>query len=219
MLMREIPRRRSVPLLFHADTAHAAKRRGIVCLAIALWCASPVPGSSQAVVVDVRGIVRVGNRPEPDAVIWLDAPNDRGPRSEKRFVLDQRNAAFFPRVLAVRAGTTVDLPNNDRVFHNVFSFHDSKRFDLGLYPVGTTRQVMFDKPGLSRIFCNIHPNMVAYVKVLDSPYFAVSDREGRFTIAAVPPGTYTYHAWRPGRKDLTGSSALPPGKDLDLEWR
>jgi hypothetical protein len=122
-------------------------------------------------------------------------------------------------VLAVRAGTTVDLPNNDRVFHNVFSFHDGKRFDLGLYPVGTSRQVRFDEPGLSRVFCNIHPNMSAYVKVVDSPYFAVSDREGRFTIASVPRGTYTYHAWRPGRPELTGSSPLTPATVLDLQWR
>jgi hypothetical protein len=79
--------------------------------------------------------------------------------------------------------------------------------------------VRFDKPGLSRIFCNIHPNMAAYVKVVDSPYFAVSDRQGRFTIASVRPGTYTYHAWRPGRTELTGTSTLAAGTVLDLQWR
>ena len=63
----------------------------------------------------------------------------------------------------MRVGTTVDFPNNDRVFHNVFSFRDGKRFDLGMYPIGTLRRVTFDKPGLSRLFCNIHPNMAAYV--------------------------------------------------------
>jgi len=152
-------------------------------------------------------------------VVWLEAPNGPPSPSGKPIVLDQRNFTFFPHVLAVRVGTTVDLPNNDRVFHNVFSFHDGKRFDLGLYPVGTSRQVRFDKPGVNRVFCNIHPNMAAYVKVVDSPYFAVSDRDGRFTISSVPQGTYTYHAWRPGREELTGSSPLTPATVLDLQWR
>ena len=91
-----------------------------------------------------------------------------------------------PHVLAVRVGTVVEFPNNDRVFHNVFSFHDGKQFDLGLYPVGTMRRVTFDHPGLSRIFCNIHPNMGAHVMVVDTPYFTVSDDDGRFTIAGDP---------------------------------
>jgi plastocyanin len=186
---------------------------------VALWSASAIFGSATARTFDLRGTVSAGGRPEPDAVVWLDAPDADGPRSDTPVVLDQRSLSFFPRVLAVRAGTTVDLPNNDRVFHNVFSFHDGKRFDLGVYPVGMTKQVRFDKPGLSRIFCNIHPNMAAYVKAVDSPYFAVSDRDGRFTIAAVPEGTYSYHAWRPGRQDLTGSATLNADSLLALQWR
>jgi hypothetical protein len=96
------------------------------------------------------------------------------------------------------------------VFHNVFSFHDGKKFDLGLYPVGTVKQVTFDHPGLSRIFCNIHPNMAAYVMAVETPYFSVSDDEGRFTIASLPPGAYTYHAWRSGGTDLTGRPCSTP---------
>jgi len=125
-------------------------------------------------------------------------------------VLDQRNLSFTPRVLAVPVGTMVEFPNNDRVFHNVFSFRDGKRFDLGLYLVGSSRQVAFDKPGLSRIYCNIHPNMAAYVMAVDSPYFAVSDRAGTFRIAAVPTGTYRYYAWRLGAEQLTGTWSRPP---------
>ena len=97
------------------------------------------------------------------------------------------------------------FPNNDKVFHNVFSFRDGKKFDLGMYPKGVTKPIVFDKPGLARLFCNIHPNMAAYVMAVDSPYFAVTDENGAFTIAGVPPGTYTYHAWRPGGQALTGS--------------
>ena len=167
---------------------------------------------------ELAGSVRVGERPESRAVVWLDAPNNQAPPQTKKVVLDQRNLTFYPHVLAVRVGTTVDLPNNDRVFHNVFSFHDGKRFDLGLYPVGTARQVLFDHAGLSRIFCNIHQNMAAYVMVLATPYFSVSDEQGRFTIASVLPGSYTYHAWRPGGTELTGSAALEAGKPLDIRW-
>ena len=135
-----------------------------------------------------------------------------------RIVLDQRNLAFSPHVLVVRVGTVVDFPNNDRVFHNVFSFRDGKRFDLGMYPVGTVRQVRFDKPGLSRIFCNIHPQMAAYVVVVDTPYFASADRNGAFSIAEVPAGTYTYRAWRPGGPTLTGSFASGSGTPLNVKW-
>jgi len=76
----------------------------------------------------------------------------------------------------VQGGTKIEFPNNDRVFHNVFSFRDGKRFDLGLYPVGAVKTIPFDRPGLSRVFCNIHPGMAAYIMVVDTPVFAVSDR-------------------------------------------
>jgi plastocyanin len=167
---------------------------------------------------DLVGTVHVGERLEALAVVWLDAPNSLVPRQTEKVVLDQRNSTFYPHVLAVRVGTTVDLPNNDRVFHNVFSFRDGKRFDLGLYPVRTVRHVTFDHPGLSRIFCNIHQNMAAFVMAVDTPYFGVSDGQGRFTIASVLPGSYTYHAWRPGGTELTGSAAIEAGKSLEVRW-
>jgi hypothetical protein len=132
--------------------------------------------------------------------------------------LDQRNLSFSPHVLAVRVGAWVDFPNNDRVFHNVFSFRDGKKFDLGLYPVGVQKPVQFDKPGLSRIFCNIHPNMAAYVLAVDSPYFGVADARGAFTIPLVPAGTFTYHAWRPGGPDLAGKVTIDAGRPLEINW-
>jgi plastocyanin len=163
-------------------------------------------------------MAREGDRPAADTVVWLDAPNAPARPGTERAVLDQRNLSFSPHVLVVRTGTTVDFPNNDRVFHNVFSFRDGKRFDLGMYPVGALLHVTFDRPGLSRIFCNIHPNMAAYVLTVDSPYFARADESGAFTIAAVPAGRYTYHAWRPGAtKDLTGSWTSTDGPIL-IVW-
>lgn len=167
--------------------------------------------------VDLRGTARAGERPLPDAVVWLDAPN-APPMPAARAVLDQRSLTFSPHVLAVRVGTRVEFPNHDRVLHNVFSFHDGARFDLGLYPVEATKYVRFDSPGLSRIFCNIHANMTAYVLAVDSPYFAVTGRTGEFSIAAVPPGSYTYHAWRPGGTDLTGRLTVPGDSPLEVRW-
>ena len=161
---------------------------------------------------DLQGTARAGDHPASDTVVWLDAPNAPPPAAPPHALLDQRNLAFIPRVLVIRTGTLVDFPNNDRVFHNVFSFRDGKRFDLGLYPVGSKKRVLFDRAGLSRIFCNIHPNMAAYVMTVDSPYFARADESGAFTIPAVPAGTYKYHAWRPGAPaELTGSVATAGG--------
>jgi plastocyanin len=180
--------------------------------------ASVANGSPGSAVVDLHGTARSGDRPEPRAIVWLDATDTAAPVAPAKPRLDQRNLDFSPRILAVRVGTVVDFPNNDRVFHNVFSFHDGKRFDLGLYPVGTVKHVKFDHPGLSRIFCNIHPNMAAYVMVVDTPHYSVSDTDGRFTIEGVGRGSYTYHAWRPGGPELTGSAVVEAGRSLDLRW-
>ena len=167
---------------------------------------------------DVRGSARSGTRREANAVVWLDAPNAAKTPQATRVVLDQKNLTFSPHVLAIRVGTVIDFPNNDRVFHNVFSFRDGKRFDLGMYPVGTMKRVTFDQPGLSRVFCNIHPQMAAYVLAVDTPYFTAADETGAFTMAGVPAGTYTYWAWRPGGPTLTGSFAPDTGKTLDVQW-
>ena len=166
----------------------------------------------------VRGRVLTGGRPAANVVVWFEAP--AAPRlPAQKVTLDQRNLKFSPQVLAVRVGTEVNFPNNDRVFHNVFSFHHGKVFDLGLYPVGDSKVVRFDKPGLSRIFCNIHPNMAAYVFAVDSPYFAVSDNAGAFVLPAVPAGRYTYHAWRSGAPEASGEWAVTAeGGLLSIEW-
>ena len=104
-----------------------------------LFCAgllAVLVAGRQAPGVDVAGTAAVRGKPVADAVVWLDAPERARTAIDPNVVLDQRNLTFSPRVLAVRVGTTSKFPNNDRVFHNVFSFHDGKKFDLGLYPVG-----------------------------------------------------------------------------------
>jgi plastocyanin len=181
--------------------------------AIVWFAAAPVLGA------DLSGTVEVSGRPAQVAVVWLDAANAPSESQTSRVVLDQRNLTFFPHVLAVRVGTTVDFPNSDKVFHNVFSFRDGgRKFDLGMYPKGTSKRIAFDKPGLARLFCNIHPNMAAYVMAVNTPYFAVSNEQGAFTIPDVPPGTYTYHAWRPGGQPLSGSITVGGAQPLAIRW-
>ena len=185
------------------------------CLVAALSLTRADAGAPE---FNLHGTAHAGGRSLPNAIVWLEAPNPPGSASGK-VVLDQRNLSFSPHVLAVRMGTTVEFPNNDRVFHNVFSFRDGKRFDLGMYPVGALRHVTFDKPGLSRIYCNIHPNMAAYVIAVDTPYFAVSDESGAFTIASVVARRYSYHAWRAGAVELTGTWSPAGDAPLTVDWR
>jgi hypothetical protein len=109
--------------------------------------------------------------------------------------LVQRNKTFEPHVLIVRLGTMVEFPNQDPFFHNIFSLYDGRRFDLGLYESGTKRSVKFDRPGVSFLFCNIHAEMSAVVLSVDTPYFALSDRNGNVAIRNVPDGRYEMHVW------------------------
>jgi plastocyanin len=115
--------------------------------------------------------------------------------------LVQRNKSFDPHLLVVPVGSVVAFPNHDPFFHNVFSLFEGKRFDLGLYEAGSTRDVHFDKPGISYIFCNIHPEMSAVVVALDTPYYGISDRQGQVVIGGVPMGKYVLRMWH--------ESALP----------
>ena len=134
-------------------------------------------------------------------VVWLrpvdhsKKPSDAPANPNHKPQLVQKNKSFEPHLLVVEVGTVVDFPNHDPFFHNVFSLFEGKRFDLGLYEAGATNSVRFDKAGISFLFCNIHPEMSAVVVAVDSPYFGISDRSGRVTIAKVPDGRYEMHAW------------------------
>jgi hypothetical protein len=112
--------------------------------------------------------------------------------------LVQKNKSFQPHILVVRVGSMVEFPNRDPFFHNVFSLFEGKRFDLGLYEAGSTRKVLFDKPGISYIFCNIHAEMSAVVIALNTPYYGISDRKGQIVIPGVVPGKYTVRLWYEG---------------------
>jgi plastocyanin len=137
----------------------------------------------------------------PPAVIWL-APVDGQPAppldTSRKFTLLQKNKEFTPHLLVVPVGSVVQFPNEDPFFHNVFSLFDGRRFDLGLYEAGSTREVTFGRVGVSYIFCNIHPEMSAVVIALSTPYFAAADSHGLFRVPGVPPGEYQLQVWVQG---------------------
>jgi len=193
-------------------------RTARVALALAVVVALAGPRAAAAPEPEaLNGRAIAGGKPVADVAVWLDAPSAPRPR-ERRFVVHQRNMQFEPRVLAAPVGSTVDLPNNDRVFHNVFSFTNGKPFDLGLYPTGASKRITLDRPAVNRLYCNIHPHMAAYIVAVDSPYYATSDRAGSFTMAEVPAGRYTYHAWRSGAETLSATVTVGDGQPLEVSW-
>lgn len=124
-------------------------------------------------------------------------------------VLDQHHEAFDPYVVAITAGSSVLFPNHDVTFHNVFSLSKAKRFDLGRYPSGASKSVRFDRPGVVRVFCDIHSHMSAFILVFAHPYFATTDSDGRYRIEGVPPGDYQLSIWNDGETRATHKLHVP----------
>ena len=133
-------------------------------------------------------------------------------------VMDQRNETFVPHVLAIATGTTVDFPNSDKFYHNVFSLSKPRPFDLGRYAAGNSRPVRFDRPGIVRVFCDIHSHMNAYILVFGHPFFAMTDAEGRYRIENVPPGSYGVIAWNEGTSSDTRPVTVPDGGAAELDF-
>ena len=195
---------------------------GVVCLAAAVLAASARHGLSAARPGVIRGRVElrrvappVERRPSvgelgtparrdlPDrlkSVVYLEsAPRGAFEQNETgHAMMDQRNETFVPYVLAITVGTTVDFTNSDRTYHNVFSLSKPRRFDLGRYAAGQSKSVRFDRPGVVRVFCEIHSHMSAFILVFNHRFFATTDADGRYRIDNVPPGAYTIVAWNDG---------------------
>ena len=133
-----------------------------------------------------------------DFVVYLDQPmpGAKFPPPEQPAVVQQKDATFVPHVLPILVGTTVSWPNQDDIFHNVFSMSQTKSFDLGLYSADQpAKRVTFDQPGQVDVFCAIHTKMRCIVLVLTNPYFALADSKGRVTIKIIPAGVYKVRAW------------------------
>ena len=133
-------------------------------------------------------------------------------------VMDQHNETFVPHVVAIMTGTTVDFPNSDKFYHNVFSLSKTRLFDLGRYAAGNSRSVRFDRAGIVRVFCDIHSHMNAYVLVFSHPFFAMTGAEGRYRIENVPPGTYGVIAWNEGTSSETRPITVPDGGVGELDF-
>jgi plastocyanin len=159
----------------------------------------------------ISGTVKAkGLRTPANVLVYLtEAPPVSGDLSGVKFVMDQRNLEFVPHVLPILVGSAVEFPNNDKVEHNVFSMSRTRQFNLGSYKTGESKTVVFDKPGIVELRCDVHAEMAAYILVLKNPYFALTDEKGRFEI---PDSGYL------NRIGLNGVEGLPPGKYFVKTW-
>ena len=172
------------------------------------------------------GVSELGTRTARDvsdrlqSVVYLEtAPRGAFETNEGgHAVMDQHNETFVPHVLAVMTGTTVDFPNSDKFYHNVFSLSKVAKFDLGRYAAGRSRPVRFDRPGIVRVFCDIHSHMSAFILVFSHPFFAMTGEEGRYRIDDIPPGTYTVIAWNEGTSSDPKPATVPDGGIAELDF-
>src|SRR5438552_437487 len=152
------------------------------------------------------------------AVVYLDGSFPK-PKSSPMKQIAQKDLAFLPSLLPVQVGTRVEFPNLDDTYHNIFSYSPVKRFDLGRYrpeerPIPS---VMFDKPGLVILRCDIHEHMRGLILVLNTPYFVMSDTAGRFRLDKLPAGRYTLKAWMDSRTTREKSIDLKEGQTLHVD--
>ncbi len=196
---------------------HKNTLRSLQLVVITVLSSSPsrVPAAATG---DVVGVVRVnkpgGSTADPSGVVvYLESvPGALPPPAERAHPqVRQRDLQFTPALTVVVQGTTVDFPNDDKVFHNVFSFSEAAKFDLGLYKSGTSKSVTFRQPGVVNLYCNIHPEMISKIKVLATTYYAVVGKDGSFRIPNVPPGTYPLVAWQSFGPEYRGQVTVVGG--------
>lgn len=181
-------------------------KRALIWGIVSLWLFLPghlLSGSVEDPTGIVKGTVTIGGRATSDALVSVEGLSDDRIKAQllklktKRFVMDQREVKFIPRVLAVPVGSTVDFLNSDRTFHNVFSTSEAKKFDLGLYSPGRSRSVTFDNPGVVKILCHVHPHMEAFIVVKEHPSFGFTDGRGNYQLENVPLGKFRLEIWHP----------------------
>jgi plastocyanin len=151
--------------------------------------------ASTAEAAVIKGVVEGGKRiKKSPVVVYLAEATGEFKKLDANPTLDQRNMTFIPHVLPVQTGTTVDFLNNDEVKHNVFS-PDHEKYNLGTWPKGAIKQYTFTTKGVYTQLCNVHPEMESFIVALDTPYYALTDKEGNFELQGVPPGNYTIKVW------------------------
>ncbi len=200
----------------------------VTCVTLAMGALLLVIGVRVAAAanVDLRVVDKNGSGVS-DVVVVANAATSahasNAKASGKNAVMDQQSRKFVPQVLVVQTGTVVAFPNNDTVSHQVYSFSPARSFQLPLYKGEAHTPITFDKPGLVVLGCNIHDEMVGYVYVTDSPYFARTDADGRAQIRDVPSGKYRFDVWGPRVADTHDSLArdftVTDVAAVPIEWR
>ena len=181
---------------------------------------APAQSSDVSVSLTVDGLSRHAS--PADGAIWLVPQGPVPPRPDGKtadippqsYQLLQKGKEFHPHLLVVRVGSSIDFPNMDPFFHNVFSLFEGKRFDLGLYEAGSRRTVRFDREGVSYIFCNIHPEMGAVVISLRTPYFATIGKDRTAVIHDVPDGDYVLKSWS---ENATAASLRAAERNVEIK--
>jgi len=151
-----------------------------------------------------------------NVVVYLKGVKSKAPLSVSHQEISQEHESFVPRVVAVTRGSTIDFPNADPYFHNVFSLSSALTFDLGRYPMGRSKSATLTNAGLVKVYCHIHSHMSASILVLDHPYFAMPDVDGSFTIPDVPPGTYTIVGWHERIGERASVVSVKPGASSSI---
>jgi plastocyanin len=186
---------------------------------VAFIAAPAAAGTLHVKVVDDRGepIERVAIYAVPTKPSAATSPT-APPLETPPATMDQAHNAFVPHVLIVQAGSSVLFPNNDVVSHHVYSFSEAKTFELGLYKGNGHPPLLFEKPGVVVLGCNIHDGMLGYILVVDTPHYSLTDRSGALAIESLPPGDYTLHLWTPRMKpgDLPAEQTLTIGASDDV---
>jgi plastocyanin len=178
--------------------------RWLICFSASLLPLSSATVSGRVELRDSRYAAVRNHHDFSGVVIALTPAGSPAPAAVgKHAVMLQKDKTFSPHVLAVQAGSRVEFPNADPIFHNAFSSYNGQVFDIGLYPPGTTRSVNFARPGVVRVFCNIHASMSALIVVIASPYFAATKPDGTFNIADVPAGPYNLSVFHERASDAT----------------
>jgi plastocyanin len=169
----------------------------------------------------VGGDTKLGMPEQPVAVVYLEGDFSQAElkRSAAATEMEQKNMSFSPGVLPIQVGTTVEFPNLDDMYHNVFSYSKAKRFDLGRYRKGEkAAAVVFDKPGTVTLHCEIHASMRATILVLDTPYFAKTNGDGTFHLGGLPTGRYLLKAWVSDADIRVQPVELKPGATLQIDF-
>jgi plastocyanin len=185
------------------------KKFGFVMGVILFLCVSHALGG------DIKG--NAGGKPGAAVVVWVEGVK-RFQIPHNRPSISQIGTRFSPAILVIVAGQTVEMPNDDNVAHNIFSYSPAKQFNLGIYPKGESRTVTFTKPGVVDLFCSIHRRMNAKLIIVPNPFFNQADGGGSYRITSVPAGKYVVKMWSEGMGEQSKTVNVPAKGEVTLDF-